>query len=234
MEGFEDARGTLFFEIAKILKSKPPKMFVLENVKQLKSHDSGRTFKVIVETLEGLGYKIRSGTLNALDFGLPQKRERTIIVGFLDRSVEFEFPKPLPAGRLADVLEPDDQVDPKHFASGRIRESRESRHVSVHFPGIWHENKSGSVSSHPHSCALRAGASYNYLLVNGKRRLTPREMLRLQGFPDSFKLVCSDSQTRRQAGNAVPVNVVREVLKAALAADAAAAEKSGRSRKDEA
>jgi DNA (cytosine-5)-methyltransferase 1 len=80
-------------------------------------------------------------------------------------------------------------------------------------PTIWHENKAGNISSYPYSCALRAGASYNYLLVNGERRLTPREMLRLQGFPDSYKIVSTDSQSRRQAGNSLPVNVAKAVLK---------------------
>jgi DNA (cytosine-5)-methyltransferase 1 len=78
-------------------------------------------------------------------------------------------------------------------------------------PAIWHENKAGNVTSYPYSCALRAGASYNNLLVDGKRRLTPREMLRLQGFPDSFKIV-NETQTRKHAGNAVPVPIVRAVL----------------------
>lgn len=85
-------------------------------------------------------------------------------------------------------------------------------HSSDITPSIWHENKSGNISSYPYSCALRAGASYNYLLVNGERRLTPREMLRLQGFPDSFKIAVSDAQIRKQAGNAIPVNMLAAVI----------------------
>ena len=85
-------------------------------------------------------------------------------------------------------------------------------HTATVTPSIWHENKSGNISSYPYSCALRAGASYNYLLVNGERRLTPREMLRLQGFPDSFKIAVSDAQTRKQAGNAIPVDMVAHVM----------------------
>jgi DNA (cytosine-5)-methyltransferase 1 len=77
---------------------------------------------------------------------------------------------------------------------------------------IWHENKAGHISAYPYSCTLRAGASYNYLLVNGKRRLTPREMLRLQGFPEAFKIISTDSQTRKQAGNSLPVNVAFAVI----------------------
>ena len=85
-------------------------------------------------------------------------------------------------------------------------------HTAKVKPAIWHENKSGNISSYPYSCALRAGASYNYLLVDGERRLTPREMLRLQGFPDEFKIVVSDTQTRKQAGNAIPVDMLAAVI----------------------
>ena len=214
--GFDDIRGTLFFEIARILEAKLPSMFILENVKQLSGHDKGKTLQTILQTLRKLGYKVDWTILNALDFGLPQKRERTIIVGFLDNDVEFSFPKGNGSGKLEDVLENDDDVDSKYFASERIVKKRLEHHQSLCTPSIWHENKSGNISSYPYSCALRAGASYNYLLVNGERRLTPREMLRLQGFPDTFKIVCNDSQTRKQAGNAVPVNVIKAVLKEGL------------------
>ncbi|MDR0571063.1 MAG: DNA (cytosine-5-)-methyltransferase [Clostridiales Family XIII bacterium] len=227
--GFDDARGTLFFEIARILRAKRPRFFILENVKQLSGHDKGRTLEVIVAVLEEIGYKTRWAVLNALDFGLAQKRERTVIVGFLDHGVDFSFPRPVGPGSLEDVLEPEGSVDGRFFASPRIVGKRLEKHRSEHFPAIWHENKSGHVASYPFSCALRAGASYNYLLVNGERRLTPREMLRLQGFPDAFKIVCSDSQTRKQAGNAVPVNVIKAVLEAALHAEGKIVGQSGQS-----
>jgi DNA (cytosine-5)-methyltransferase 1 len=217
--GFDDIRGTLFFEIVRVLNEKKPPLFILENVKQLSRHNKGKTLKIILSALEKSGYKVYWSVLNALDFGLPQKRERTIIVGFLNHGVDFSFPKTQAVGRLEDILEPDAEVDSKFFASKRIMERRLSEHQSKYYPSIWHENKSGNISSYPHSCALRAGASYNYLLVNGKRRLTPREMLRLQGFPDTFKIVCNDTQTRKQAGNAVPVNVIKAVLKEALHAE---------------
>ena len=93
-----------------------------------------------------------------------------------------------------------------------ILEKRKSKHKSAYNLSIWHENKSGNICSYPYSCALRSGASHNYLLVNGERRLTPREMFRLQGFPDNYKIVVSDGQAKRQAGNAVPVNLVKAVI----------------------
>ena len=212
MKGFEDrTRGTLFFDIARIIKEKQPQAFVLENVKNLASHDGGKTLQTILETLrDELGYHVDYHLLNALDFGLPQKRERIIIVGSkkpfkMDWNFEIKNRK-----TLKDILEKN--VDPKHFASPAIVAKRKAMHTAKDFPSIWHENKSGNISSYPYSCALRAGASYNYLLVNGERRLTPREMLRLQGFPDDFKIVVSDCQTRKQAGNAIPVDRVKMVI----------------------
>jgi DNA (cytosine-5)-methyltransferase 1 len=211
-KGFEDStRGTLFFDIARILKEKQPHAFVLENVKNLASHDNGNTLRTILEVLrDELGYHVDYKVLNALDFGLPQKRERILILGSkkpfkMDWNFDVTQKK-----TLNDILEKN--VDPKHFASPEIVSKRKAMHCPTVFPSIWHENKSGNITSYPYSCALRAGASYNYLLVNGERRLTPREMLRLQGFPDDFKIVVSDCQTRKQAGNAIPIDMVKRVI----------------------
>ena len=210
MQGFSDIRGTLFFDIARILKHKQPKAFVLENVKQLVGHDKGKTLKIILKTLQNLGYHVRYAVLNALDYGLPQKRERVIIVGHRE-PILYSFPAPIrPFKPLSEVLEK--HVDKKHYASEYIVGKRKAKHKSAYKLSIWHENKAGNICSYPYSCALRAGASYNYLLVNGERRLTPREMFRLQGFPDSYKIVANDSQARKQAGNAVPVNIVKAVI----------------------
>ena len=213
--GFNDARGTLFFEILKILEVKRPPMVVLENVRALASHDSGRTMAKILRSLRELGYWADFRVLNALKFGLPHKRERVIIVALREAPGAFPWPtEPIPMKPLSRILEP--HPDKKYFVSDRIRESRFAKHVSSHKPSIWHENKAGNVASHPFSCALRAGASYNYLLVDGERRLTPREMLRLQGFDDKFEIVCNDSQTRKQAGNSVPVPMVRAIIERVL------------------
>lgn len=213
-KGFKDTRGTLFFEIARILEAKKPKGFILENVKQLVGHNKGQTFKTIIRVLQELGYFVDSKILNALHYGLPQKRERVIIVGF-EKPFNFNWPPKIQEYKpLSEILEKN--VDHKYYASKKIRMKRQNDHKPVHSPSIWHENKGGHISSYPYSCALRAGASYNYLLVDGERRLTPREMLRLQGFPDNFKIAVSESQTRKQAGNAVPVNIVKAVLESFL------------------
>lgn len=209
-QGFNDIRGTLFFDIARILKHKRPTAFVLENVKQLVGHDKGKTLKTIINTLQELDYHVQYAVLNALDYGLPQKRERVIIVGHRE-PIFFSFPSPIrPFKPLSEILEK--QVDKKYYASDYIVEKRKAKHKSAYKLSIWHENKAGNICSYPYSCALRAGASYNYLLVNGERRLTPREMFRLQGFPDTYKIVVNDSQARKQAGNAVPVNIVKAVI----------------------
>jgi DNA (cytosine-5)-methyltransferase 1 len=212
MQGFSDMRGTLFFNIEEILRVKRPYAFLLENVKQLKTHDEGRTFQVILQKLEALGYHIHHTVLNALDFGLPQKRERTVIVGFQE-NIAFRFPKKRGAFRpLSEILEKEDWIDPKLFASQEIRVKRQACVKGSPFePSIWHENKGGNISVLPFSCALRAGGSYNYLLVNGKRRLSSRELLRLQGFPEDFKMVVGYSAMRKLTGNSVAVPVFQAV-----------------------
>jgi DNA (cytosine-5)-methyltransferase 1 len=224
MKGFADTKGTLFFDVERILKAKQPKAFFLENVRNLVSHDQGRTFQVILKTLQGLGYFVHYKVLNGLDFGVPQKRERIMIVGFKE-NYPFEFPTK-GAGTpktLADILEPDHVVDKKHFLSEYIlaklkRQLQEQGKNPKIRPTIWHENKSGNLGIHPFSCALRANGSYNYLVVNGERRLTPREMFRLQGFPDSYEIIVSDQQARKQAGNAVVVPQMEAVAKAMIRA----------------
>lgn len=217
MKGFEDTRGTLFFEVASILKKHRPKAFLLENVKQLTTHDKGKTFETIRETLTELGYSYKWKVLNALDFGLPQKRERVIIVGFLDSGIaeEFDFKFDKVPYSLESILENDDSVDPSLFASDAILNKRAERtkDKNVFYPSVWHENKSGNISILDHACALRTGASYNYLLINGRRRPSSRELLRFQGFPENYRIAVSHSEIRRQTGNSVPVPMIRAVAK---------------------
>jgi DNA (cytosine-5)-methyltransferase 1 len=213
-KGFDDTRGTLFFDIARILKEKQPKGFVLENVKQLKGHDNGRTLNVIVDTLRELGYAVEYKVLNAKDFGLPQKRERIFIVGW-KKQLKFDWQFDEVAMKpLSNILEAD--VDKFYFASQKIVDSRKLNvkieQIKHKRPTIWHENKSGNISAYEYSCALRAGASYNYLLVNGERRLTEREMLRLQGFPEKFEITHTYATMRRFAGNSLPIPAANAVI----------------------
>ncbi len=213
--GFLDPRGTLFFEVARILRAKKPRGVVLENVKQLATAQKGAVLRRILDELKDIGYTADYKILNAINFGLPQKRERTIIVATLDPFDKFPWStETVPMKPLSEILEAN--PDPKHFVSERIRQKRHDAHTADFSPAIWHENKAGHISSHDWSCALRAGASYNYLLVDGERRLTPRELLRLQGFPDSFEIISNDSQARKQAGNAVPVPLVEAAIKGVI------------------
>ena len=163
--------------------------------------------------LEALGYTVYAKVLNALDYGVPQKRERIIIVGFND-NIFFSFPDPVPASKrktLKDILE--DNVDEKYYVKDKIRDSRLMRLKDPNYPKpyISHENMAGSITPHPYSSCLRAGASANYILINDERRPTEREMLRIQGFPDDFKIVVPYSQIKHQTGNSVAVPVIKAV-----------------------
>lgn len=218
-EGFaNETCGTLFFEIERILKEKRPTAFMLENVRNLVAHDSGNTFKVIREHLEALGYYVHAKVLNALDYGVPQKRERIIIVGF-NKDIPFEFPEPVQESErqsLSDILE--ENVDERYYVRENIKTSRLERLHDKDYPKpyISHENMAGSVTPHPYSSALRAGASANYILINDERRPTEREMLRIQGFPDTFKFVLPYGKVKKQCGNSVAVPVIKAVAKAML------------------
>ncbi len=218
-EGFaNETSGTLFFDIERILKAKKPPAFMLENVRNLLAHDKGNTFKIMKTHLEALGYHVYAKVLNALDYGVPQKRERVIIAGFLD-DVLFKFPDPVPPENrksLEDILEKD--VDKKYYVRDAIRESRLKRIKDKNYPKpyISHENMAGTITPHPYSSALRAGASANYILVNDERRPTEREMLRIQGFPDTYKIVVPYTKVKHQCGNSVAIPVIKAVAKEML------------------
>lgn len=218
-EGFaNETCGTLFFDIERILKEKRPPAFMLENVRNLVAHDKGNTFRIIKSHLEALDYHVYAKVLNALDYGVPQKRERIIIVGFLE-DVMFEFPDPVPESerkKLVDILETN--IDSKYYVRDTIRKSRLERIKDKNYPKpyISHENIAGSITPHPYSSALRAGASANYILINDERRPTEREMLRMQGFPDTYKIVLSYTKVKHQCGNSVAVPVIKAVAKEML------------------
>lgn len=219
-KGFSDCGGALFFEIERILKDKKPQAFLLENVKHLKGIEGGKVFAIILDRLKSAGYYVHWKILNALNFGLPQKRERAIIVGF---RANFAFEIPERNGKswgLEKILEPPKKVERKYRASDYIRKSRlnKVKGKNIFYPSIWHENKSGNVSILPYSCALRHSGSYNYLLVNGERLLMPRELLRLQGFPEDFEVEGPYTRIRNQVGNSVPIPMIEAVAKSMVEA----------------
>jgi DNA (cytosine-5)-methyltransferase 1 len=219
--GFEDARGTLFFRIAeliqnKIEKNKKPKVIVLENVRTLRTHDGGNTYKLIKHVLKNeLGYKVFDTVLNSANYGVPQTRNRTFIVGFSDHSVDFKFPDPIKLeNTMQDLLEK--EVAEKYFLSEKILKTV----LATGTKNYYAKPEIDLKVARP-LCATMAkmhrASQDNYVTDKGRvRRLTPRECARLQGFPDDFKIVVSDTQAYRQFGNAVTVNVSHYVAKSIL------------------
>ena len=215
-QGFADTRGTMFFEIQRILEHHKPKCFMLENVKGLTNHNQGRTFNTILDILQyQLKYKVFYKILNAKNFGMPQNRERIIIVGFLDHDIDFKFPEPTgEKTRLGDILE--SNVDAKYTISDKIWASHQRRKEENRKKGngfgycLFDEN-----SEYTSTISARYYKDGSEILIKqeGKnpRRLTPREAARLQGFPDDFKLVCSDVQCYKQFGNSVPTKMIGAV-----------------------
>ena len=214
--GFADPRGRLIYEAVEIADRRRPKAVILENVKRLSTHDKKRTIKIVVKLFADVGYNVDHRILNAQDFGLPQRRERTVIVALQPQYAPMEWPSEKPQAKtLRDILEAD--AHPRYYANRKIQENRKARHPDpIPPPAIWHQNKGDSVTSREYSSALRANSSHNYLLVNGERRLTEREMLRLQGFPEEFRPADTYQQARRHAGNAVPVPMASAVIGAVL------------------
>ena len=217
--GFEDkTQGTLFFDVCRILKAKRPKAFMLENVKNLKSHDKGKTFKVIMESLEELDYEIFYFILDGQNY-VPQHRERIIIVGF-DRKryghdINFSFNLTPPERKpiLKDILET--EVDDKYTLSDRLWASLQNHAAKHRAAG----NGFGYGIADPNGISRTLSARYYkdgseiLLEQDGKnpRRLTPRECARLQGFPDDFVIPVSDTQAYRQFGNSVVVPLISDV-----------------------
>jgi DNA (cytosine-5)-methyltransferase 1 len=223
-QGFNDekGRGNLFFDVARIIEARQPTGFLLENVKNLKSHDGGNTFKVIEETLCNLGYFVKAKVLNSMDYGnIPQNRERIYIVGFKDADTmeRFEFPQPIKRTlSILDILEKD--VSEKYYYNGKVLYDRLKEHVVKE--GVvyqWRrqyvrENKSGVC---PTLTANMGTGGHNVPIIkdrNGIRKLTPRECFRIQGFPDDYRLPnIADSALYKQAGNSVSVTVLEAVAK---------------------
>lgn len=217
--GFEDTRGTLFFDIARILKAKQPRLLVLENVKGLLSHDTGRTFRTIIATLTELGYDLQWQVLNSKDFGVPQNRERVFIVGHLrgtTRPEVFPFTGETREGEKQIVST---TIDANYFKG--IDNHGQRTHIGTlrtHKDGEgFRESMSGLVPTIP-ARAREDGSGQPVILQSifndmKVRRLTPIECERLQGFPDNWTASVSDTQRYKTLGNAVTVNVVREIAR---------------------
>ena len=234
-KGFEDekGRGTLFFEILRIIKAKKPKAILLENVKNLVSHDNGNTFRVILEDLKDAGYHVRYAVLNAMEYGnIPQNRERIYIVGFRTKKVfeKFTFPEPIPLKKtIHDVIDFINPIDEKYFYikgkyKGDIYDKLVAAMDDSNAVYQWRrkyvrKNMSGVV---PTLTANQGEGGHNVCLVKTKqgiRKMTPKECFNTQGFPESFVLPdIADGRLYKQAGNSVCVSVVQRIAEQMLVA----------------
>ena len=232
-KGFDDIRGTLFFDIVRIAEQHKPKVLFLENVRNLVRHDNGNTLNVIVKTLEKLKYKVYFKTLNASNYGLPQNRERVYFVCFRDDidSSAFKFPEAINESvSLKDFLEINpqnakiikrDDIDiykvysPEKTASNEIQLVNKPIQV-----GKVNKGGQGERIYHPlgHAITLSAygggvGSKTGLYLIDGViRKLSPRECARIQGFPEDFILNEKDTQSYKQFGNSVAINVLQHIL----------------------
>ena len=219
-KGFNDTRGTLFYEIVKILKYHMPSAFLLENVKGLRSHDAGRTIETIEKVLKDLGYYTDKKVLNAKNFGLPQNRERIFIVGFKNDYNLKTFQWPIcekKEVRIGDILSKT-RVPNKYTISDKLWDSHQKRKIRNQEMGKGFGYKIFDRSDeYTSTLSARYYKDGSEILIRQKnknpRKLTPREAARLQGFPDTFKITVSDTQAYKQFGNSVPINVIRAIAK---------------------
>lgn len=231
----DETQGTLFFDVVRVLKYHRPIGFMLENVKNLRSHDRGNTFKVIIGALEELGYSVSSQIVDAQHF-LPQHRQRIVIVGFATKTnFDFSHLRLPPKGhiKLASILHPQDgsEQPERHYTEGPLAQVSERYTLTDH---LWKYlqaykekhakagNGFGCSVFGPEDVARTLSARYHKdgseILIEqdgmaNPRRLTPRECARLMGYPDDFKITVSDTQAYRQFGNSVAVPVFKEVAR---------------------
>lgn len=222
--GFEDSRGTLFFDVARIVKEKKPKIVFMENVKNFATHDNGRTLEVVKNTMEELGYSFNQRVLNAVDFGIPQKRERIYMVCFRKdlNFAKFNFPKPFELTKhVEDFLLKDDQlvealyVDRDDTYYNNV-DDNQYKNTSIRL-GIVNKGGQGERIYSTKGIAITLSANGGgvfaktggYLVDGRPRKLHPRECARIMGFPDSYKISSSNNQAYKQFGNSVVIDVLQ-------------------------
>lgn len=216
-KGFEDTRGTLFFDVMRIAAHHKPKVIFLENVKGLVGHDKGNTFKVILQTLRELGYSVNYQVLNAKDFGVPQNRERIYIVCFLETIDGFTFPsKIVEKQKVFDIL--DEIVDEKYTISDKLWAGHQKRKLAHREKGNgFGYSLFDEKSEYTSTISARYYKDGSEILIKqankNPRKLTPREAARLQGFGDKYTIKVSDAQAYKQFGNSVAVPVIEQLAK---------------------
>ncbi len=233
-KGFEDTRGTLFFDIARIVDFHRPKVLLLENVKNFVRHNEGKTLQTVLKTLENLGYKIHYQILNTSNFGLPQNRERVYIVGFDQKQVSnptFSFPTISVPSSLQDLLEKApkeakiiERSDVFYHKNYEQKKDDTGKIIPPNRPiqlGKVNKGGQGERIYHPagHAITLSAygggvGSKTGIYKVNGiLRKLSPRECARVQGFPESFILPEHKTEAYKQFGNSVSINTLQYIIK---------------------
>lgn len=226
--GFEDSRGTLFFDVARIVKEKRPKVVFMENVKNLAKHDGGKTLEVIQATMEELGYEFNQKVLSSVNYGIPQKRERIYMVCFrkdiVNANFNFKYPKSIPLTKhVEDFLIPEEEI-PKNLFVTREDTYIENKTDNVYSNkpirmGIVNKGGQGeriySTKGIAVTLSAYGGGAFSKTggyLINGKtRKLHPRECARLMGYPDSYQLSEKDSQSYKQFGNSVVIDVLQYI-----------------------
>lgn len=224
--GFEDSRGTLFFDVARIVKAKRPKIIFMENVKNFASHDNGRTLAVVRETVEQLGYDFYQRVLNSVNYGVPQKRERIYMLGFRNdlNVVNFEYPKPFPLTRHVEDVLLDDEEQVKDLYVDRpdtyfkTKEDAEYSDKPIRL-GIVNKGGQGeriySVKGIAVTLSAYGGGAFaktgGYLVHGRTRKLHPRECARIMGYPDSYQICKERNQAYKQFGNSVVIDVLQMI-----------------------
>jgi len=219
-KGFEDTRGTLFFDVVRIAKYHKPKIIFLENVKGFVGHDKGRTFEVVKKTLEDMGYKLFHKVLNTKDFNVPQNRERIYIIAFLDKIEEFTFPEVIESTKsIHNFL--DKKVDSKYYYNDKplydkIKDDVKSEDTMYQWRRHYVRENKNNVC--PTLTANMGTGGHNVPIIKDKkgiRKLTPYECVKFQGFDKTFKFPkeLAQSHQYKQAGNSVTVTVIEEIAK---------------------
>lgn len=218
-KGFEDTRGTLFFEILRILKSNKPKSFLLENVAGLINHDKGNTFQVILNSLKGLGYKVFYEVINSKDLGIPQNRSRIYIVGFLNKRAKFTFPKPIFNIELEDIIDWNNlecNLSPtvlnhikNHSSSGLLINQGKLSLITEMRPSRC--NSRGDGISPCLTAKMGTGGNNIPVIYSLKRTLSLEEALQIMTFPKDFKLPNSKMASYKQIGNSVVTQYVQSI-----------------------
>jgi len=223
--GYEDERGKLFFEMCRILRDKKPQVFVAENVKGLLSANKGETFPLIIEEFEKTGYHVKFKILNSAHYGVPQKRERVFIVGFRDKSAHdaFNFPREktlFDHVPLSKIVIPEHEIEDHYYFSERaVKGMEKSKHAKTMNKGRAQKLDGPSNTVGAHLAKVSLNSTDPVLQIDGKYRMfTPREVARIQSFPDNFVLPSSKSTNYKALGNAVAPVVMWHVVDAIVKA----------------